>query len=196
MKGTQEFSEVCCRVLEEKKEEALRSTKKSLMMHCNYPCVLIYLLIVPWTCPIWVKSTVHKLFMVARWVCWTHVFRFVKWLLCAQELKSQVKLRCTNRSAVKYQPNDTYLISFSFRLDKCNMPLGMADRRIANPLITASSYHSFYCGPWNARLHQRRVSRLGGSWCARRNDLKQYLQVQWIVDMDYKRIKSTTSKNV
>ena len=57
------------------------------------------------------------------------------------------------------------------------MPLGLADRRIANPLITASSYHSFYCGPWNARLHQRRVSRLGGSWCARKNDRKQWLQV-------------------
>lgn len=62
------------------------------------------------------------------------------------------------------------------------MPLGVADRRIANPLITASSYHSFYCGPWNARLHQRRVSRLGGSWCARRNDLRQWLQVQRIVE--------------
>ena len=62
-------------------------------------------------------------------------------------------------------------------IDRCNMPLGVADRRIANPLITASSYHSFYCGPWNARLHQRRVSRLGGSWCTRRNDLRQWLQV-------------------
>ena len=64
-----------------------------------------------------------------------------------------------------------------FTSDRCNMPLGLGDRRIANPLITASSYHSFYCGPWNARLHQRRVSRLGGSWCARRNDPRQWLQV-------------------
>lgn len=75
-----------------------------------------------------------------------------------------------------------------FISDRCNMPLGLGDRRIANPLITASSYHSFYCGPWNARLHQRRVSRLGGSWCARRNDVRQWLQVgemgflaSWIV---------------
>ncbi|XP_015756081.1 PREDICTED: uncharacterized protein LOC107335265 [Acropora digitifera] len=63
--------------------------------------------------------------------------------------------------------------------NRCNMPLGLADRRIPNPLITASSYHSFYCGPWNARLHQRRVSRLGGSWCARTNNQKQYLQVDF-----------------
>ena len=61
------------------------------------------------------------------------------------------------------------------------MPLGLADRRIPNPLITASSYHSFYCGPWNARLHQRRVSRLGGSWCARTNNQKQYLQVSDLI---------------
>lgn len=70
--------------------------------------------------------------------------------------------------------------SFSFA-DRCNMPLGLADRRIPNPLITASSYHSFYCGPWNARLHQRRVSRLGGSWCARTNNQKQYLQVSDLI---------------
>ena len=70
--------------------------------------------------------------------------------------------------------------AFSFA-DRCNMPLGLADRRIPNPLITASSYHSFYCGPWNARLHQRRVSRFGGSWCARTNNQKQYLQVSDLI---------------
>ncbi|XP_068726460.1 uncharacterized protein, partial [Montipora capricornis] len=63
--------------------------------------------------------------------------------------------------------------------NRCSMPLGVADRRIPNPLMTASSYHSFYCGPWNARLHQRRVSRLGGSWCARTNNQRQWLQIDF-----------------
>lgn len=59
------------------------------------------------------------------------------------------------------------------------MPLGLGDRRIPKPLMTASTSHSFYCRPWNARLHQRRAGRDGGSWCAKRNNRRQWLQVDF-----------------
>ena len=46
-------------------------------------------------------------------------------------------------------------------------------------LITASSYYNFYGAPRNARLHQRRVGRLGGSWYAKRNDKRQWLKIDF-----------------
>ena len=68
---------------------------------------------------------------------------------------------------------------FYFLADVKVFPLGIADRRIANGLMKASSYYNFYCGPWNARLNQRRAGRNGGAWCAKRRDKAQWLQIDF-----------------
>lgn len=67
------------------------------------------------------------------------------------------------------------LILFS-SLDRCDVPLGVEDGRFPDQLITASSFYNYYCAPRNARLHQRRVGRFGGAWCAKRSDRRQFLQ--------------------
>ena len=59
------------------------------------------------------------------------------------------------------------------------MPLGFEDRRLPNPVIRASSYYNYYCGPWNARLNQRRAGRNGGAWCAKKRDRGQWLQMDF-----------------
>jgi len=59
------------------------------------------------------------------------------------------------------------------------MPLGLEDGRVPDPLIRASSYYNYYCGPFNARLNRRRYGRQGGAWCAKRRDRRQWLQVDF-----------------
>ena len=59
------------------------------------------------------------------------------------------------------------------------MPLGLEDRRIADPTMTASTYYNFYLGPWNGRLHSRREGRRGASWSAKRKDTRQWLKVDF-----------------
>ena len=51
------------------------------------------------------------------------------------------------------------------------MPLGLEDGRIANALMSASSYYNNNLGPWNGRLQSRR------SWSAKRNNRNQWLKV-------------------
>ncbi|CAH3022884.1 unnamed protein product [Porites evermanni] len=60
---------------------------------------------------------------------------------------------------------------------KCDVPIGLEDRRVPDQLITASSFYNYYCAPRNARLRQRRVGRLGGAWCAKRSDRRQWLKI-------------------
>ncbi|XP_027046414.1 uncharacterized protein LOC113674139 [Pocillopora damicornis] len=60
--------------------------------------------------------------------------------------------------------------------NRCDVPLGVEDGRFPDQLITASSFYNYYCAPRNARLHQRRVGRFGGAWCAKRSDRRQFLQ--------------------
>ena len=55
----------------------------------------------------------------------------------------------------------------------------MQDRRVPDQLITASSFYNYYSAPRNARLHQRRVGKFGGSWYAKRNDKRQWLKVDF-----------------
>ena len=69
-----------------------------------------------------------------------------------------------------------FLFLFPFA-GKCDVPIGLEDRRVPDQLITASSFYNYYCAPWNARLRQRRVGRLGGAWCAKRSDRRQWLKV-------------------
>ena len=59
------------------------------------------------------------------------------------------------------------------------MPLGLEDGRVPDPLIRASSFYNYYCGPFNARLNRRRYGRQGGAWCAKRRDRRQWLQVDF-----------------
>ena len=66
-----------------------------------------------------------------------------------------------------------------YTLGKCDVPLGMEDRRVPDQLVTASSFYNYYCGPRNARLHQRRVGRLGGAWCVKRSDRRQWLKIDF-----------------
>ena len=64
-------------------------------------------------------------------------------------------------------------------LDNCDMPLGLEDGRVPDPLMRASSSQNFYCKPFNARLNRRRVGRQGGAWCAQRSDKNQWLLVDF-----------------
>ena len=70
--------------------------------------------------------------------------------------------------------NDNFFFS-----DRCDMPLGLEDGRVPDPLIRASSFYNYYCGPLNARLNRRRYGRQGGAWCAKRRDRRQWLQVDF-----------------
>jgi len=71
------------------------------------------------------------------------------------------------------------LLNFFFFLDRCDMPLGLEDKRVHNKMMRASSYYNYYCGPWNGRLNGRRYGRYGGAWCAKRRDRRQWLQIDF-----------------
>ena len=64
-------------------------------------------------------------------------------------------------------------------IDRCDMPLGVEDGRVPDPLMRASSFYNYYCGPFNARLNRRRYGRHGGAWCAKRRDRRQWLQIDF-----------------
>lgn len=70
-------------------------------------------------------------------------------------------------------------LKFFFFLDRCDMPLGLEDKRVHNKMMRASSYYNYYCGPWNGRLNGRRHGRSGGAWCAKRRDRRQWLQIDF-----------------
>ena len=59
------------------------------------------------------------------------------------------------------------------------MPLGLEDGRIADALMTASTFYNYYLAPRNGRLHRRREGRKGPSWSAKRNDRHQWLKVDF-----------------
>ena len=56
-------------------------------------------------------------------------------------------------------------------------PIGLQNYRIKNAAITASSRWDQNHAPWLARLHRSRRGRFIGAWSSRRNDYKQWLQV-------------------
>lgn len=64
-------------------------------------------------------------------------------------------------------------------IDRCDMPLGVEDGQVPDPLMRASSFYNYYCGPFNARLNRRRYGRQGGAWCAKRRDRRQWLQIDF-----------------
>ncbi|XP_015750272.1 PREDICTED: uncharacterized protein LOC107326864 [Acropora digitifera] len=63
--------------------------------------------------------------------------------------------------------------------NKCDMPLGIEDMRVASPMMRASSYQNFYCRAGSGRLNGRRQGRMGGAWCAQRSDRRQWLQIDF-----------------
>ena len=65
---------------------------------------------------------------------------------------------------------------------KCDVPLGLEDGRIPNPMFRASSSYNYYCAARNARVHQRRAGRNGGAWCSRTRNNRQWLQVDFGTD--------------
>ena len=66
-----------------------------------------------------------------------------------------------------------------FVVDRCDMPLGIEDKRVHDKMMRASSYTSYYCRPASGRLNGRRYGRYGGAWCAKRRDKRQWLQVDF-----------------
>ena len=78
---------------------------------------------------------------------------------------------------------------------KCDVPLGLEDGRIPNPMFRASSSYNYYCAARNARLHQRRAGRNGGAWCSRIKNNKQWLQVDFGTDTVVTRIATQGRHN-
>ncbi|CAH3172634.1 unnamed protein product [Porites evermanni] len=62
---------------------------------------------------------------------------------------------------------------------RCDMPLGLEDKRVHDKMMRASSYYNYYCRPASGRLNGRRAGRYGGAWCAKRSDRRQWLQVDF-----------------
>ncbi|EDO48084.1 predicted protein, partial [Nematostella vectensis] len=73
--------------------------------------------------------------------------------------------------------------------------LGLEDGRVANPVMTASSYYNFWGGPWNGRLNQKREGRKGGSWYAKRQDRHPWLQVDFGAMTTIKRVLTQGRQN-
>lgn len=84
---------------------------------------------------------------------------------------------------------------FCFLSGKCDVPLGLEDGRIPNPMFRASSSYNFYCAARNARLHQRRAGRNGGAWCSRARNNKQWLQVDFGTDTVVTRVSTQGRHN-
>ena len=78
---------------------------------------------------------------------------------------------------------------------KCDVPLGLEDGRIPNPMFRASSSYNYYCTARNARLHQRRAGRNGGAWCSRARNNKQWLQVDFGTDTVVTRVSTQGRHN-
>ena len=59
----------------------------------------------------------------------------------------------------------------------CQAALGIANRRISDGQMSASSQWDTNCAANQGRLHFQAASGTGGSWTARTNDIHQWLQI-------------------
>ena len=59
----------------------------------------------------------------------------------------------------------------------CGAPLGVEDGRIPKSSMLASSMWDARHGPWRGRLNMQIVRGSYGAWCARYNNVFQWLQV-------------------
>ena len=55
------------------------------------------------------------------------------------------------------------------------MPLGIEDGRVADQVMTASSYYNNHYRPWNGRLNKPR-----SGWWPKRNDRRPWLQIDFL----------------
>ena len=60
---------------------------------------------------------------------------------------------------------------------QCSVSLGIEDGRIPESALTASTVHSAVCAATRARLNLAAASGKVGSWCAKTNNVKQWLQI-------------------
>ena len=63
-----------------------------------------------------------------------------------------------------------FLVLFA---DRCNMPLGLEDKRLTPGDISASTYYNHYLAPWYGRLNHIY------SWSVRTRNTKQWLKVNF-----------------
>ena len=57
--------------------------------------------------------------------------------------------------------------------DRCNMPLGLEDKRLTPGALTASTYYNHHLSPWHGRLNHR------WSWSARTRNNRQWFKVNF-----------------
>jgi len=72
------------------------------------------------------------------------------------------------------------IISFTLFLSlgyQCSMSLGIEDGRIPDSALTASTIHSVNHAAKFARLNLAAPSGKAGSWCAKKNNVNQWLQI-------------------
>ena len=71
------------------------------------------------------------------------------------------------------------LISYQSIAAPCLDPLGMRDRRIQDSQLTTSSEWNPNHSAINARLDRPKVNDGAGAWCAKTNDVNQWIQVDF-----------------
>ena len=70
------------------------------------------------------------------------------------------------------------IVPFALSLGyQCSMSLGIEDGRIPDSALTASTVYSSSCAATLARLNLAAASGKAGSWCAKKNDVNQWLQI-------------------
>lgn len=69
------------------------------------------------------------------------------------------------------------LLFFIYCLGKCQVPIGLEDRRIPSGALSSSSSYNSRHGPDRGRLNQVASRGRTGAWCAQRNNARQWIQV-------------------
>ena len=70
------------------------------------------------------------------------------------------------------------LLSFNL-VYRCSLPLGLENGHVPDAAFSASSSASGKYAPARARLNLQRNSKGYGAWCAKTNDGKQWLQIDF-----------------
>ena len=77
---------------------------------------------------------------------------------------------------------------YSHNPDRCDVPLGVRDGRVARAMFTASSMYNHYYGPWSARLQAQNHGITRGGWVAKYRNTHQWLQIDLGTTSRVKRI--------
>lgn len=68
---------------------------------------------------------------------------------------------------------NTWSINLLYLADRCNIPLGLEDKRLSPGSLSASTYYNHHLSPWHGRLNHR------WSWSSRRRDVHQWFKVNF-----------------